>query len=164
MQKIRKANAGDSPAIAAIYRYYVEETAISFELTAPREEEMARRIAAVQEKYPYLVLEEQGEVLGYAYASRYRDRAAYDRTAEISVYLRRDAQGQGRGKALLAALLQQLKEQGIMTVVSVITSGNQPSLNFFLSQGFQYAGTLENVGFKNGAWHGISQCTLPLGF
>ena len=56
MQKIRKANVGDSPAIAAIYRYYVEETAISFELTAPSEEEMARRIAAVQEKYPYLVM------------------------------------------------------------------------------------------------------------
>lgn len=164
MQKIRKATAGDSRAIEAIYRYYVEETAISFELTAPGEEEMTRRMAAVQEKYPYLVLEEQGEVLGYAYASRYRDRAAYDRTAEVSVYLQQEAKGRGRGKALLQALLKELKEQGIMTVVAVITSGNQPSLDFFLSQGFQYAGTLENVGYKHGVWHGISQCTFSLGF
>ena len=92
---IRPAKVDDAAALLRIYAYYVENTAVTFEYDVPTEDEFARRIAAISEKYPYLVLEDGGELMGYAYAGVFKDRAAYDWAVETTVYVRREAHGKG---------------------------------------------------------------------
>lgn len=159
---IRNAKIEDAESIQRIYRYYVENTAISFEYDAPSALEMERRIQHYQENYPFLVLEENGRIMGYAYGSRYRDRRAYDFTAEISVYIDKEEIGKGYGKSLALELLEQLREISIYTVIAILTSGNERSLGMFLSLGFKLAGKLENVGYKQGKWQSIAELILPL--
>jgi len=159
---IRNAKPEDAVNIQRIYRHYVENTVISFEYVAPSVEEIERRIQHYQKNYPYLVLEEDGRVIGYAYGSRYRERRAYDYTAEVSVYIDKDELGKGYGKRLALELIEQLREKEIYTVIAILTSGNERSLALFLSLGFKLAGNLANVGYKNGRWHGITELILPI--
>ncbi|MGB4588201.1 MAG: N-acetyltransferase family protein [Clostridiaceae bacterium] len=159
---IRNAKIEDAASIQRIYRHYVENTVISFEYEAPSVEEMEGRIHHYQENYPYLVLEENTRIVGYAYGSRYRERRAYDFTAEVSVYIDKDELGKGYGKRLAMELIEQLKEKEIYTVVAILTSGNERSLGLFLSLGFKLAGMLENVGYKYGKWHSITELILPI--
>lgn len=159
---IRNARKEDAEGIQRIYRHYVENTAISFEYEAPSINEMEKRIAHYQENYPYLVLEDKGRIVGYAYGSRYRERRAYDFTAEVSVYIDKDEIGKGYGKTLAMELLEQLRQKGIFTAIAILTSGNERSLRMFLSLGFKFAGTLENVGYKSGKWRSITELILPL--
>ena len=159
---IRNAKPEDAGSIQRIYSHYVENTAISFEYDAPSAFEMERRISQYQKNYPYLVLEENGRILGYAYGSRYRERRAYDFTAEVSVYIDKDELGKGYGKKLALELIEQLRKQEIYTVIAILTSGNERSLGMFLSLGFKLAGNLENVGYKHGQWRGITELILPI--
>lgn len=159
---IRNAKPEDAGSIQRIYSHYVENTAISFEYDAPSALEMERRISQYQKHYPYLVLEENGRILGYAYGSRYRERRAYDFTAEVSVYIDKDELGKGYGKKLALELIEQLRKQEIYTVIAILTSGNERSLGMFLSLGFKLAGNLENVGYKQGQWRGITELILPI--
>ena len=101
MITIRPANLADAQAIQAIYAPYVEKTAITFEYEVPSVQEFEKRISNTIERYPYLVAEEDGQVLGYAYASTYYARTAYDWTTELSIYLNEDARGRGFGEPAL---------------------------------------------------------------
>lgn len=154
--KIRNATPDDAAAVQAIYAPFVLNTSISFETTPPTVDEMKARIEAGLDKHAYLVAEKGGLILGYAYGSTYRPRPAYDTTAEVSVYLSPDAQGQGLGRRLYDALINDLKAKGFKTLVAVVTTPNPGSDALHEKCGFMLVGTLQDVGQKFGNWHGTS--------
>ncbi|MDK6370021.1 MULTISPECIES: GNAT family N-acetyltransferase [unclassified Aerococcus] len=151
--QIRHARLADCERLAAIYRPYVEETTISFEYEAPDTEEMAQRLQGIQAAgYPYLVAEYEGEVWGYAYAHQLGDRQAFQHSAELSIYADRQAPIKGIGYRLFQDLETELKQQGIVSLVAVITASNQRSLAFHERQGFYQVGLLPKVGYKFEQW------------
>jgi phosphinothricin acetyltransferase len=153
--RIRAASAEDAAAIAEIYRPYVAETSISFETEPPDSAEIARRIAAGGELYPWLGAEEDGSLLGYAYASPFRPRAAYRFAVETTVYVRQGAHGRGIGAALYAPLLDTLERQGFTQAIGAISLPNPASVRLHERFGFRHAGTYEGVGYKLGRWHDV---------
>lgn len=152
---IRPVTAGDAAAIAAIYRPYVTDTVITFELAPPDAAEIARRIAAYTATHPWLVAERAGAVIGYAYGSPYRTRAAYAWVAEAGIYLAQDACGGGLGTTLYAALCDALAAWGYVTVVGVLTLPNAASEALHRRCGFRDVGTQAGIGFKHGRWHDV---------
>ena len=150
--QIRLAVSGDLPAMREIYRPYVEETTITFEYETPSAEEFAARFAAVTAQFPWFVAEENGQVVGYAYASRAFERAAYQWDADVSVYLAPAAQGRGIGKALYRALEAELTELGYCTLYALITAENSNSCAFHRAMGYRHCATLPASGFKHGRW------------
>ncbi len=150
---IREAMAADVPGMLAIYEYYVRETAVSFEYEVPTVEEFTRRLEEHKEMYPWLVWEENGEILGYAYAGRAFERAAYSWNAEISCYLK--IKGKGMGRKLYATIEDMLLRQGVRKVYAVVTSANAPSVAFHKAIGYKEALVYENVGFKHGKWYDV---------
>ena len=114
---IRTASPSDAPALLSIYAPYVENTAITFEYTVPTPEDFRERIARTLDRYPYLVAQLNGTVMGYAYASAFHPRAAYDWSAEVSIYVSEDARGSGIGTRLYAALEDILKQQNIVNAL-----------------------------------------------
>jgi L-amino acid N-acyltransferase YncA len=159
---IRLAEARDAEQIAEIYRYYVEKTAITFEETAPAPEELAAKIAKVGATFPFLVFEEGGEIIGYAYATHYRERAAYRWSLEDSVYLREDSLGRGIGTALLRALIELLREMGYIKIYAVITPPNPASVALHAALGFEALGRFRDTAFKLGKWQAIDWMELTL--
>lgn len=156
---IRAATAADAEALAAIYRHHVLHGFGTFEEVPPSPAEMdTRRQAVVAHGLPYLVAEqagpeEVGKVLGYAYASPFRLRAAYRYTVEDSIYVAPDAQGRGVGRALLAAVLDHCERLGLRQVMAVIgDSDNAGSIALHRALGFEPAGVGKDVGFKHGRW------------
>jgi phosphinothricin acetyltransferase len=147
---IRLAGAEDAAAIAAIYRPYVEDSWISFEEAAPDAAEIARRMS--RPIHPWLVVEEDGRIVGYASTSPMRDRAAYRWSVETGLYLARDAQGRGLGRRLLSAHLDLLKRQGFVTIVAGIALPNEASVALHEKLGFTLSGIERGVGFKLGRW------------
>jgi phosphinothricin acetyltransferase len=147
---IRLAATADAAAIAAIYRPYVEKSRISFEVDAPREAEIAQRMASPI--HPWLVAEEEGRVLGYASTSPLRNRRAYRWSVETGIYLDPAAQGRGIGRQLLSAHLDLLERQGFVTVVAGIALPNEASVALHEKLGFALSGVERGVGFKLGEW------------
>jgi L-amino acid N-acyltransferase YncA len=160
--EIRLATLRDAAAIADIYRPIVESTAISFELEPPDEEEIRHRIEHKLEKYPWLVCENGGRVAGYAYASQFRERAAYQWSVETSVYVHADFRRFGIGRALYASLFPMLKAQGFFSAYAGITLPNPGSVGLHEAVGFRAVGVYRNVGYKMGAWHDVGMWVLPL--
>lgn len=162
---IRMAAVEDAAGLLEIYRPYVEETSITFETEVPRVEEFAGRITDILSRFPYLVAEEDGVLLGYAYAHAFHERAAYGWTVESSVYVRKDVRHGHIGTALYQRLLLLLREQGVKNVCAVITVPNEPSMAFHKRLGFELGGVLPNFGYKLGEWHGVSYlyCSLDSG-
>lgn len=156
-EEVRDAEVNDAKEILGIYSHYVLDTAVSFEYDVPEVKEMEKRIRTNGEKYAFLVLEKEGHLVGYAYGSRFRDRKAYERTVEVSVYVHKDEVEKGYGSALMKELLGKLKNKGMETAVAIVTSENEKSTRAFLAMGFTYAGHLPQVGYKFGGWHGINQ-------
>lgn len=153
---IRLATADDAAAIAAIYAPYVTDTPISFEADAPDEAEMRRRISEGGILYPWLLAEdEDGALLGYASASRFRPRHAYRFAVETSVYLDQGATGRGLGRGLYERLLAILTAQGFTQAIAAITLPNPASVTLHELLGFVVAGTYRDVGQKFGAWHSV---------
>lgn len=152
--KIRFATPGDSPALLKIYAQYIT-TPITFECALPTEREFAERIAGIAGFYPYLVCEEGGAIIGYAYAHRYKEREAYQWGAELSVYLDGNATSKGLGKKLCRILMEILKLQGIRTVYGAVTSPNAKSEGLHRSLGFAVLGTYHKTGYKDGRWHDV---------
>jgi phosphinothricin acetyltransferase len=154
--EIRPATAADIPAIAAIYGHAVRHGTASWELEAPDEAELLKRFEAIGAGgYPYLVVERDGRVLGYAYASAYRPRPAYRATVENSIYIAPDAQGEGAGGALLAALMEACASRGFRQMIAVIGDGTGASVGsrrLHERAGFRLIGVAEKVGFKHGRW------------
>ncbi|MBQ3080754.1 MAG: N-acetyltransferase [Clostridia bacterium] len=159
---IRDVRVSDACRISEIYRPYVENTTITFETEAPDEKEMERRILSHSE-YPYIVMEADGRVIGYAYAGPFKERRAYRPTTEISVYLEEGYTGQGRGERLTREILSQLtKDDRYFVCLACITSPNPRSEKLFERLGFECVGIYENVGYKMGAWLGVKDYVLPL--
>jgi phosphinothricin acetyltransferase len=159
----RAATPDDAAAIAEIYAPFVTGSAVSFETDPPDAAGMRARIQAGGGLYPWLVGEaEDGSVLGYAYAARFRDRPAYRFTVETSVYLRADATGRGFGRRLYGPLIETLEARGFTQAVASVTLPNAASVRLHERLGFERAGTYRQVGWKLGAWHdvGLWQRTL----
>jgi len=150
---IRPAGTDDAAGIAAIYRHYVENSRISFEEEAPDADAMKGRIAGGRAGYyPWLVADEDGEMLGYAASSPFRTRPAYRWTVETGIYLAANAQGRGIGGALLAALVELLGRQGYVAAIGAIALPNDASVALHEKLGFFHTGTYRQVGFKLGEW------------
>ena len=151
MMKLRLAAREDVPALLDIYRQYIPTT-VTFEYVLPSQEDFSRRVASVLECYPYLVAEEAGQLAGYAYAHRIAERAAYGWGAELSIYLRPDAAGQGLGRRLYQALIDLLRLQGVQTVYGLVASPNPASEGLHKALGFHLMGVQHKAGYKNGQW------------
>lgn len=152
---IRIATTEDADRIAEIYAPYVIKTPFTFEYTPPSAEEMRRRMEEIQQKYPWLVYEENGEILGYAYGGPDHTRDAYRWTVEDSVYVAEEATGRGIGKKLLGELLKLLQKQGFCICYALIVEGNAPSLKMHDKFEFYRCGFAKNAGFKLGGWHSV---------
>lgn len=152
---IRIATTDDIPQILAIYGPYIEHTTASFEYTVPSEEAFRERFLRITGQFPWLVWEEDGRILGYAYASRPFERAAYQWCAEDSEYLLPEAHGKGIGKKLLTSLEKILTYQGYRVVYSIITSENERSLAFHRRCGYSFLAEMPHCGVKFGKSLGI---------
>ncbi|MBQ0009517.1 MAG: N-acetyltransferase [Ruminococcus sp.] len=160
---IRMATPADAGAIYQIYVPYVRDTAISFEITVPTAEEFRGRIERTLLEYPYLVAEEGGQIVGYAYASAFHGREAYRHTAETSIYVERSERRHGIGRALYAELEKACAEQNIFVLYACATTTdraddrylNDDSLRFHKAVGYREIGRHENCGYKFDRWYGI---------
>ena len=168
---VREATPEDAPRLLEIYGYYVEKTAITFEYDVPSVEEFRARILHIKEKYPYLVIEEDGVIRGYAYAGVFKGRAAYDRSCEMTIYLDRAAagrgpgSGRGLGRKLYEALEEELKARGILNLYACIGVPaankeadeylNHNSEQFHAHMGYTTVGTFHLCGYKFGRWYNM---------
>ena len=152
---IRLAKKSDAAALLTIYAPYVENTAITFEYEVPTIEDFANRIEKTLGKYPYLVAEEDGLILGYAYASTYYARAAYDWAVELSVYVSQDTRGKGVGSKLYDELEGLLDQMGYMHFLACISLPNEDSLAFHAKRGYQQVAHFPKIGYKFERWHDI---------
>lgn len=143
----------DISEVLEIYTPYVQNTPITFECDIPSLENFSDRVHHYTEQYPWIVAKDHGKIVGYAYASTYRSREAYQWCCELSVYLRPQAQGMDLGRTLYSALMDLLTLQGYYTVYGVITLPNEASLALHNQLGFSMDGIQENCGFKLGSWH-----------
>src|SRR5262249_33144374 len=141
--------------ILAIYAPFCRETPISFETREPTTDEMRRRIAKTVKSLPWLVCEEGGLILGYAYASPHRERAAYGWSVDVSVYIREGLRRRGLGRALYTSLFAILQLQGFYNAVAGTALPNPGSVGLHQAMGFQPVGVYRNIGFKCGAWHDV---------
>jgi phosphinothricin acetyltransferase len=154
--RVRAAREEDAAAIAEIYRPFVAESYVSFETEPPDAAEIARRMIGAGDLYPWLVAEDDGgRLVGYAYASPFRPRAAYRFTVESTVYVREAAHGRGVGAALYAPLLETLERQGFTQAIGAISLPNDASVRLHERMGFRHAGTYGEVGYKLGRWHDV---------
>jgi L-amino acid N-acyltransferase YncA len=152
---IRLATIADAAAIQAIYAPVVRETPISFEFEPPAVEECERRIAKTLATFPWLVCEPDGTVRGYAYAGRHSERAAYQWSVDVSVYIHDRWRGKGLGRALYTSLFAMLRSLGYFNVYAGITLPNPGSVALHESMGMRPVGVYRHVGFKMGAWHDV---------
>lgn len=155
MIKIQSAQIEDAADLVAIYAPYVANTAITFETEIPTVADFASRIKKTLEKFPYLVAEEEGKVVGYAYASTYYARAAYDWTVELSVYIKQEVRGKGIGTLLYNALERELTARGFKNFLACIALPNPASLALHEKRGYKQAAHFKKVGYKFGTWHDI---------
>lgn len=161
---LRIATEQDLPAILAIYAPYVESTTTSFEYEVPSLANFTARFRAITTQFPWLVWEEDGQILGYAYASAPFERAAYRWCAEPSIYLARNARGQGIGRKLYQTLESILQKQGYRLLYAIITSENRESLAFHEHVGYRHLADFPGCGYKFGRCLGITWMEKPLPF
>lgn len=159
---IRLVKLEDAFSVQKIYSHYVAFTTISFELSPPSIEEIEQRIKNIVQNYPWIVYEENKKILGYAYATRFKERKAYDFTAEISVYIDKDFTGKGLGTLLYQNLIEKLKITQIAVLIGGIALPNEKSVRLHESFGFKNAGILKNVGRKFGKWIDVGYWQLEI--
>lgn len=161
--KIRSASPDDAAALLEIYRPYVEETAVTFDYEAPSPDEFRARITGLLEKYPYLVAEEDGVPVAYAYAGPLSRRAAYQWSAETSIYVRQDFRRKGCGRALYESLEEACRRGGIRNLYACVTFPtadddehiSPDSIRFHESMGFRTIGHFTKCGLKFGRWYDV---------
>ena len=158
---IRPVRPADTDALLKIYSGYIP-TSVTFEEVLPSPAEFSARIEAFTRRFPYLVWEEGGEVLAYAYAHPYGERAAYRWSAELSVYVAREVRGRGIGRRLYGALLDILRLQNVGTAYGCIALPNDPSVAFHEALGFARVAVFPRIGYKLGAWHDTAWYGLQL--
>jgi L-amino acid N-acyltransferase YncA len=154
--------AADADALRAIYAPYVTETVISFEYAIPSVETMRERIAKTLEFHPWLVYEQEGAVIGYAYAGKHRERAAYQWSTDVSVYVSPQHHRKGIGRALYTELFALLRRQGFCNAFAGITLPNDASVGVHRAMGFEMIGMYQQVGYKFGRWHDTGWMQLRL--
>jgi L-amino acid N-acyltransferase YncA len=158
--EIRPATIADAAACAAVYAPYVTDSCISFEYEPPSAEEFAARIAGA---HGWLVAEDDGEVVGYAYGSRHRERAAYDWAADVAIYSAATHHGRGMGRALYEALFELLRSRGLRTLCAGVALPNDASDGLHRALGFEEVGVYRRIGWKFGCWHDVRWWQLQLG-
>lgn len=163
MVRVRQATVADAAAVLAVYAPYVEDTAITFETAVPTEEAFAARMEAVIGEYPYLVVECDGVIVGFAYAHRLGERGAYAWNAELSVYFAAPYRGLGWGSVLFWALVDLLSQQGVRNAYSLITVPNEASRRLHAKLGFELMGIQRDAGYKCGAWHDVAWLRKAIG-
>jgi phosphinothricin acetyltransferase len=154
--RVRDATTADAAACAVLYAPYVTDTVVTFETEPPTAQQMAERIAAAQRRHAWLVLEDDGAVVGYAYGGPYKERAAYRWSCEVSVYLEPGRRRTGGGRALYEALFARLAERGFRTAVAGMTLPNPASEGLHRALGFEKVGVYRRIGWKHGAWHDVA--------
>ena len=152
---VRVATPGDAEQVRSIYGPVVRDTAISFETEVPTAERLAERIETTLRTLPWFVHEQDGEIMGYAYATQLRERAAYRWSVEVSVYVRPHARTSGVGRGLGNAVLDALTEQGYVNAFGIVALPNPGSVRLMESLGFFQVGVLRKAGYKLGAWHDV---------
>ncbi|HTA33562.1 MAG TPA: GNAT family N-acetyltransferase [Solirubrobacteraceae bacterium] len=162
---VRDASERDAAACAAIYAPYVIDTAITFESEPPSPADMAVRIGAALRTHAWVVLEDEGRVVGYAYGGRFQARAAYRWACEVSVYVQTGRRRTGSGRHLYEALFRRLAGRGLRVAVAGMTLPNDASVGLHRALGFEPIGTYRRIGFKHGSWHDVAwmQRTLAEG-
>lgn len=160
--RIRNVALTDAPEISRIYAPYVTDHATSFELVPPDAAEMERRIGDTTARYPWVVFEHDGEVLGYAYAAAHNPRLAYQWSVNVSVYLDAGAHRRGIGRALYTALFDLLRRQGFVNAYAGITLPNPASVGLHEALGFRHLGVYRGVGHKHGRWYDVGWWHLEL--
>ena len=160
---LRDATGRDAQACAAIYAPYVTDTAISFELEPPTAADMAERIASASDKHAWLLLEDAGRVVGYAYGQAFAERAAYRWACQTSIYLEVGRRRSGGGRALGEALLARLAERGYRRAFAGMTLPNEASAGLHRALGFEPVGIYRRVGWKHGAWHDVAWMQKAIG-
>ncbi|MBR0219220.1 MAG: N-acetyltransferase [Clostridia bacterium] len=168
--RIRSARPEDAEALRNIYVPYVEKTAITFEYEAPSQQEFSRRVSETLKDFPYLVLEDDGKMQGYAYAGPFKGRAAYDWAVETTIYIRQGAHGKGYGKALYNALEDELKRRHFLNAYACIAYSEQEdetlthdSPFFHERMGYTLCGTFRQCGYKFGRWYDMIWMEKHLG-
>jgi phosphinothricin acetyltransferase len=160
---VRAASRRDAAACAAIYAPYVTGSAITFETDPPSLAEMAERIEAISRTHAWLVLEDAGRVVGYAYGALFNGRRAYRWVCEVSVYLEPGRRRTGGGRALYEALLPALVDRGYRVAVAGMTLPNDASVGLHCAMGFEPVGTFRRIGFKHGSWHDVAWVQRSIG-
>lgn len=160
--RVRPASPQDAAACVALYRPYVEHTAISWEIEVPTVSEMAARIGGARETHEWLVLERDDRVIGFAYGNAFNRLAAYRWSAQTGIYVDADHHRTGGGRALYARLLRRLTERGYRQAMAGITQPNDASNRFHRSFGFRDAGLYRRVEWKHGRWHDVAWMQLDL--
>ena len=157
---IRMAKLGDAADLLEIYAPYVTDTAVTFEYSIPSEEEFKRRIKKTLEKYPYIVAEENGEIIGYCYASPFNEREAYNRSVETSIYIKKEKRRAGLGRKMYEILENILKRQNVLNMYACIACTEQEdkyltnaSVRFHEKMGFKTAGKFNKCGYKFNNWY-----------
>ena len=161
-QIIRQATAKDAMSVIEIYSPAITESSTSFELKIPSVDEMVRRIESATDRYPWLVLTEDQNVIGYAYATPFRARAAYQFSAETSVYVHRDHHRKGIARKLMLELIKLLKAARHHMIIAGVTLPNPASVALHESLGFEPVGVFPEVGFKFNEWHDVGFWSLKL--
>ncbi|MBR4373867.1 MAG: N-acetyltransferase [Treponema sp.] len=160
--KIRNVTEDDANALLEIYGHYVENTAITYEYEIPTEDEFRNRIRKITEKFPYICITDGEKILGYAYASAFHERAAYQWCAELSIYIDKDAHGKGYGRILYDEIEKRLREIGIKNVYACIAYPDEDderltmnSVNFHSHMGFRTVGDFKKCASKFGRWYNM---------
>lgn len=159
---IRSVKLDDAARILEIYSPHITNSSTSFETDVPSIDEFKKRISEYTSKFPWIVYELDGKVVGYAYASAHRSRCAYEWSVESSVYVDPDFQGKGVGSKLYQELFKLLKTQGVVNIFAGITLPNEGSIKLHESLGFTYIGKFMDVGFKQGQWWDVGWWQLQL--
>ncbi|KXT75130.1 Phosphinothricin N-acetyltransferase [Streptococcus sp. DD10] len=153
--EIRHVRIEDASDLRSIYAPYVTNTAITFEYAVPSVAEFESRIDKIVQDYPYLVVEVEGRIVGYAYASSYSERAAYHWAVELSIYMDESERGKGLGRLLYKALEKELLKRGYLRFLACIALPNDASIQFHRKQGYQQVAHFPNIGYKFHKWHDI---------
>lgn len=152
----------DAAGCLAVYAPYITDSVISFEEEPPSVEEFGERMRSTTKTHPWLVYEDDGEIVGYAYAHRHLDRAAYRWAANVAVYLAASHHRKGIGRALYTELFARLRDQGFQVLIAGVTLPNDASVGLHRAFGFEPVGTYRRIGWKNGAWHDVAWFQLEL--
>lgn len=154
--KLELAGISDAAAILDIYRYYIENTVVTFEVETPALHDFEKRVESISSVYPYIICRKQGALLAYAYSGRQMERAAYKWNATASIYVDRNYVGRGLGTVLYRVLIDILRLQNVHNLYAGVTSTNPASEKLHLKLGFRKLGVYSGTGFKFGKWHDVT--------